>query len=275
MTLSREEIKLEEARLKHRTAWILCLTAALGLVAYVTGVAADLIKYRHTPREIEDRANRDTPRCPNCPVQPYLVARPDGPDLRIEAGLDLRIDTEVTPDGQGQLTGEISDYPPGKYRLEDAPNAQQVVALLHEGLGNFLNKDLSSFKVETEIIGSADGIPVRDGAVYRGDLGPIQGRLYFSYDEGVSKYMTLVPHQTPLSNEILAFLRAYALIQHTKSISALKRAETSLGVSTTAEVGGQHRRVIIKVAIKGALQEEYDALGPIGRWLHLKLPKPD
>jgi hypothetical protein len=204
--------------------------------------------------------------------RPVIIARANGPNLEIEAGYDLRIDSQAAQyaDGSGSMDTLISDYGPGKYKLADAPNAEVTVAVLKQTIDSFLGERVKGSSIQTEVLGGADGLPVRPGAIYSGDLGPIVGVPYFSYDTQSWKQMTLLPGTSPKTNESIAFLRALDVCRSISDVETLQRSEMKISTSTTTKVGGMHRKVIVRITVTNALQKEYSELSPLARYLFLK-----
>lgn len=269
--MDRNEFRLEEERLGYRAARLAWITAIIGFISYMTHAGFDYLKYVHKQREIEAQFSAKDTKAGDSGPAPFLVARSNGPDLEVEAGLNLTGASTKNPDGTGEMVRNITDYAPGKYRLQDAPNAGQVLALLKNDINDYLGFRYSGLAVEAEAIGCADGIPVREDAYYNGDFGSIRDAKYHSYDLNEDRHMNLVPQKTKLSNEGIAFLRAYDMLSGLSALSSLHQAKPKVSVDTTNKIGGEYRRVLVRISIKNALREEYDELGPIPKYIILPL----
>lgn len=264
--MDHNELVLEEKRLAYRAARLAFITAIIGLVSFAVHEVVGYVKYVHKEKEVEKRARQDAvPGKPNTP-HPYLDAKPRGPDLVIEAGLDLQIAAEKSPDGTGSLQSMVSDYPPGKYRLHDAPNATSVLSVLNGSVVDFLDSRFEGLEIELEAVGGADGMRVKSGALYSGDLGIIDNAEYYSYDGNEIRRINLAPGQTELSNDAIGFLRAYDMLSHLALLPGLQDARQRVGVDLSNRIGGEYRRVLVRVVLVNALQEEYQELGPVVKY---------
>jgi hypothetical protein len=265
--VDHNELVLEERRLAYRAARLAFITAIIGLVSFAAHEIVGYLKYVHKEKEIERRAAQEIQLTDPSVSPPYVDARSRGADLEFEAGLDLRIIAEKNPDGTGSLLSTVTDYPPGKYRLHDAPNAGAVLAVLNGGVSDFITTRFQGLEIEVEAVGGADGIPVKPGAYYKGDLGPIRDAEYYSYGQNERRRIELIPNQTKLSNDAIGFLRAYEMLSHLVLIPGLQNARQKIGVDLTNRIGGEYRRVLVKVVLVNALRDEYQELGPVAKRL--------
>jgi hypothetical protein len=269
--VDRNEFRLEEDKLGYRAARLALITAIIGLISYVAHETLDYLKYLHKQKEMEAQFSARDTKAANSGPAPFLTTRSSGPDLEVEAGLKLEGVSTKNPDGTGEMVRNVTDYPPGKYRLQDAPNAGQVLALLKNDINDYLGFRYPGLAVEAEAIGCADGIPVKDGIYYKGDLGLIRDEEYHSYDSNENRRISFVPGQTRLSNEGIAFLRAYDMLSGLAALSSFHQAKPRISIDTTDKIGGEYRRVLVRISIKNALREEYDGLGPIVKSVILPL----
>ena len=255
--------------------------AVVTLVAAIVELATALIQkanydktaeqYVSSTDEVAQRVVKEFNERPDLPnvARPIIVARPRGSDLQIEAGYDLNLSASSTqmPEGGGSLDATITDYGPGKYKLANAPNAQVTINVLKQSIEEFLGKKIQGFSIRTEVLGGADGIPVREGSVYLGDLGPIVNVPFYSYDTQSWKQMTLLKGTSRNTNESIAFLRALDVCRSISEVGSLYSSEMMISTSTTSQVGGQYRKVIVRITVSDALKNEYNDLNPLAKYM--------
>jgi hypothetical protein len=211
-------------------------------------------------------------KSPNTQVgHPIIMARAVGPDIKIEASYEINVDSHASTlgDNTGKIDALITDYGPGKYRIEEAHNAQVAIDVLRQSIDNFLKDKIEGFEIDTEVLGGADGIPIRPGAAYSGDLGPIIDVPFYSYDTKLWKRMTLLPGTSQHTNESIAFLRALDVCRKISDVESLRRSKMAISTSTTSRIGGSYRKVIVRIVVKKALEKEYNELSPLAHLLFL------
>jgi hypothetical protein len=174
---------------------------------------------------------------------------PAGPDLKIEAEQQLLI------------SNQYEDL--GRYRIDAM--SQSIASFLRDVL-----QDAQGATVTVTIIGTTDSMPVSPAWLYPGDLGRIENTPYTQYDERTLRHINLIPGETPITNESLAFLRAYALYRHLIALEA--PADSRISIATPAILvsdlqGPEARRVIVLLTFKNGLKREYERLGPVGKSL--------
>ncbi len=187
--------------------------------------------------------------------KPIVTVVSDGPDLVLE---------------MGYLTTGVSYYEQGDYRVEDSLLGSMTISFLkevlrHELRFNFLGAD----GVSLAIVGTADNVPIARGVKYTGDLGVISKQRYFDEDQQNYKEISLFPQESILTNNDLAFLRAYSVATAITSVEGLESA--ALQISTKihspihASVGTEFREVQVGIRIVGGLREKYEELGIDGQ----------
>jgi hypothetical protein len=270
-------------RVNLTRAWLTLLTTIIAFFTAFVILLYEMVRYRQyveMPRDTQRRAEEQIRRLledrsrsngGTTPTIPFVVATADGPDLKLEAGYDIALDVSQTknPDGSGKFGTALTDYAAGGYRLENAPNASSIITVLQNSIDNFLAPRIENLEIVAEVIGCADGINVKPGASYQGDLGNVDRVPYFSYNANQASYMTL-SRGSQLSNESIAFLRAYDFLLHISSFKTLQAAKPLtrvIGIQTTNLVGGKYRKVIFRMVAKNVLKSQYEELGPLGRKL--------
>jgi hypothetical protein len=235
----------------------LCTAVLMFLTACIT--VLQILAYLKKPKDVEFVLTRTLPGIP-------ISVTPDGPDMRLVVGTPLNVmtKTHTSPDGAASIVTEIWGYPPGGYLLDQAPNARSILGTLDQALREV--HALSPRVSRVDVVGGADGIPVRAGSRYVGDLGPIADYPYYSWDAKEVRSMTLIPGQTAMSNEAIAFLRAYDFGNHVRTIPVLSRADVQVATATSSEVGDTYRCSGICIRLKGVLADEYTAMSPLSRW---------
>jgi len=152
-------------------------------------------------------------------------------------------------------TAEIDGFGVGVYHLDHRQN--ELLDAVISSISNRLS-NIDEEEIRVEILGCADGISMKPGAKYRGDLGSIDVN-YFSQDSYQDKKMRLAPGYS-LKNEYVACLRALVVFRKLATALPMDEARYVVFTSTTHEIGPQHRRVAIKVTLPNYLQEEFKEL---------------
>lgn len=143
----------------------------------------------------------------------------------------------------------ISDYPPGAYRIEETRNSNIVISTVKNLLGSLETATGASEMMNLEIIGTADGLAVREGATYNGDLGEVRDFPYYSLDSNRAQHMDL-NRGDQLTNETIAFLRGYDALMILHDMQILRNVSLQLQTETTERIGGQHRSVILRIYLR-------------------------
>jgi len=165
------------------------------------------------------------------------------------------------------ISSEI-DYDVGEYRIT-SDTALVVVRVLEKALQQKLSALINMPRVEVRIVGVADGIPVKPGAVYRGKKIPELN--YYYVNEERWKRTQLVTNRTPLTNELFAALRAYYAAQYMHAADIFSRMPIEISAKTTKDVGIRKCTIGIQVTVKDALDNIYRDFSGLEKVLfHLK-----
>lgn len=253
-----------------RASFFLLVMICLQIVVATAEVVRAFASYWLEPERVQEDYNRMSETIEsNMPgiARPDIKVTTDGPDLKIEAGY-LSFKAASGPSISGsEYVAAISAYAPGDYRLHTAPNAHVVVQALTLGLEEFLSDKIEGHIVETEILGNADGLPVRFGYTYSGDLGIIWDSPYYSYNTKKIETMRLVPGVTQHTNESIAFLRALEVRNSVSNSRQLSGSRMAISTYINPQIGPDYRQVIIRVTIKDAFAEEYNKIPRVLRKL--------
>lgn len=272
----RRIIELPRPRVHRRRPRIALRMATVTLVgALVTATAAvigPVSNYLGPPRRVERIANdilheiaEQTATTTRPLTFPSMVAYPDGPDLVVRAkGPDITMTSTTDGVGNTSIKAVISGYLPGRYRLSASPEAYAFIAALRRSLAEASLTTQSASPAQIDVIGCADGMPVLDGALYSGDLGPV-ATTYYSSVARETRSLVLAPGITPLTNERIAALRAYDAAQTLRTIPGLANATFSLSAELSPDVGSGSRSTWFVIRLPGALQREYSELPPLLR----------
>ncbi len=275
---------MEIKKVFHATRTVVLVTAVLLVLHAVYQVYEDLRRYKEKPEQIQEiltrvlaevyRQREDSGNGTSQGVQPIVSARAVGPDLTLDVGegLDLELRTMATPDGATTVTAMVTGYATGCYRIREAPNALMVFEAIRQTLISVLGSARAPEPAAMEVIGGADGIPMRELAVYRGDLGLIREQSFYSYDEQSNRTITLIPNVTHLTNDAIAFLRAYDAADYLRTIPVLSDASARFAISTTSRAGGKYRRSMMHIRMPHLLDKEYKDLPYVARALLEKGP---
>jgi hypothetical protein len=257
-----------------RASYILLVVACLRIAVEIAEVVRNVAHYWAEPQNTQEEYDRIAEavarrfaadsHLPDV-TRPTIRVSPDGPDLKIEAGYLTFQSSSETSDKRSEYVAAVSDYKPGGYRLGAAPNAYVVVEALTAGMDEFLAQRIHGHQIEAEVLGNADGLPIRSSYVYSGDLGNISDAPYYSYNTHKIESMTLTPNFTRHSNDFIAFLRALDVLRVISQSQYLSTAKAAISTNVSPEIGGVYRRVILRVTIKDALGDEYNEIPSILR----------
>jgi len=244
--------------------YITVIAAALGIVASVLGI---FVEY-HKAREFSNTTNRAQAVADRAAAEYYKMIGQQSdaenlmkPFIALERdGLDINLESEI----EHTVQAKISKYSVGGYRMSTAPSAHVSIALFKTAVSDVLD-EISEEGVEanTMIIGVADGIPIRQGAVYVGDLGHIRNVPYYSRNKKARMVMNL-EFGDPLANEEIAFLRAYVILQELYDLEFVRHS-VRIETETTSSIGGVHRRILVRMHLRNALAKRYAKLSPIAK----------
>jgi hypothetical protein len=241
------------------TAIILLLVAIAGCVERY--ISWKITEYKNPAQELEKHAetiaNNESEKLNSGNgsrmSRPVFEAEPIGKDIILTGGY-------IPEPSLGEVGATIQDYPLGKYLLSEAQDPHVVISAVGESVSNFLKQHPGSYASQVEVIGCADGVPVVAGALYKGDLGTFKDFQYYSEDRKAFEKLDLIPGVTKLDNNYISFLRAYSALEFLASLQDLAPAKQQVSTSTTPRIGGEHRKVIIRVVIRDGLKENYSEL---------------
>ena len=167
---------------------------------------------------------------------------------------DFSFGAEI-PVGTTSFAAEVSDYRPGGFLPEEVPLVDSMIKQLRQVLdqATFLKR----YTIWVEVIGGADGIPVRKGAIYGEDMeetdnlmeGVVRGR---NLQSGQKFEFEFKRRWTELDNDKIAALRGAYLREKLKEIPLLQRISEEdfhLKIAPTSAVGGRFRRSGVTVRI--------------------------
>jgi hypothetical protein len=258
-----------------RASIVLLIVACMKIAVETAELAKNIYQYRKETKVDQEKINRlakaivqqvaTDANFPNV-SPPDIRVGPEGPDMKLEAGyLNLNSTSYSPANGEAEHMTAISDYAPGSYQLNAAPNAHLVIEALIAGIDEFFADKVDGHVVEAEVIGNADGLPVKTTYTYSGDLGTITHFPYYSYNTNKMEEMSLIPNVTSHTNESIAFLRALDVIRYASRSPRLKTAHTRISTYVNPQTGSEYRRVILRLTIKDALGEQYNKIPPILR----------
>lgn len=183
--------------------------------------------------------------------RPFLAYRVEGDDVVVEGGVYT-----FSNKGEQMVGAKISGYPPGEVRLDAAPAASKVLSLLKKEVKALLEKRESrEDNLFIDILGTADGIPVRPGAVYAGEFGNVVIQA-LETPSGMVNGLQLIPGVTPLSQEKIAALRCVGLFRELATIPQLAKITPRFEVLTTNKIGPSERCVLVRIRILKYLSKD-------------------
>ncbi len=201
----------------HQVAAILSTIATI-LTMGLAFESRDVAKYRNAEGERIARVQKivsEHEMVGSNGAIPFVNVQGMGPNLLVEAGFNLKLDADIAKDSSNssvRLVAKISDYPPGEFLINEAENAVPLIHAIRQVAAEFVADVPNGESISVEAIGVADGLTVKESAVYRGELDVIRGEEYYSIDVGQKKIANLLPGSTKLTNELIAFLRAFDVL---------------------------------------------------------------
>lgn len=130
----------------------------------------------------------------------------------------------------------------GEYRTKDI-QLREVITKIE---GFFQENNISS-NIQVEITGSADGSRPTRNLFYMGEFGDLFNETYYHINEGETKTLTLQKME-PLSNESIAFLRAYNIKYEILKSIRISPNQIHIQIMLSQEMGPEFRE--FKVEIK-------------------------
>jgi len=134
----------------------------------------------------------------------------------------------------------------GKYISND----KKLKELVNQALKFLINRkpDVSKNDIEISVTGFADAMPILGQLKYRYELGKISNEEYFDENENMEK-LSNIDEQTHLTNQDLAFLRAYNIKQLIDKDLVLKPNKIHIKTKVADTIGVSSRNVIIEMKV--------------------------
>jgi hypothetical protein len=145
-------------------------------------------------------------------------------------------------------------YKIGQYRM-NSQLAELLIRILYKSVETELKPYLDNILIETDIMGVADGIPVKENAVYRGEY-KIENYEYFNVNSQKMQKMNLIPGRSPLTNKKIAFLRAYYALKQVQRIPSLASNTINIYVKEVDTIGERKVAMGVKFRLKDYFDDE-------------------
>lgn len=169
-------------------------------------------------------------------------------------GLDVNVSFDVVAEfDEAFIFGEWY-YKVGQYQM-NARLSELLITILYKAIEQELSAYLGEIDIETDLLGVADGIPVIKNSYYKGQA-RIEGFPYYNVNANEMRSMTLIPGQTTLDNEKIAFLRAYFARQQVKKIPMLAANSINIYVKEVDTIGGRKVAMGVKFRLKDLMGEQ-------------------
>lgn len=201
-----------------------------------------LKNYQNRERQWQDyQAYASQRPTPESPTPFYVQPSSDGDAILLEAGVSVS-------------EGMATNYPPGAIKVEDSPGADELIKRILDDVRFLTSRAQGTVEVSIEIFGSADGIPLRENASYKGELGRLS--LRYVCPSGEAKSVVLAPGDPLPENETIAALRAEAIRRRLCESLSSQPVSCVLHANTFEEVGGDLRRTLFRVRVEGYFGQE-------------------
>ncbi len=152
------------------------------------------------------------------------------------------------------------DFGPGQYKAEQSGAATVMLSIIEEAFkGEFASYVKLGKKLQVNITGMADALPIRGRIAYDGCYGDFDGQTV--YQGGKPAVLTVTVSGGITDNNQLAFLRAYGFKDYiTQRIQAFSVMDTDYRyhIEISEGQGGAYRRVKIQFLFVDAFQEQPD-----------------
>lgn len=154
------------------------------------------------------------------------------------------------------LKFQTDDFGPGKYLVNESNALLVTLTVMKNNIKGKLAKYITTDKkISITVNGSADAVPIIKVISYSGEFGE---QLSEDCDlEGQSRKMEVNISQGISNNQILAFLRSYAVKDYLKNNifqHKYSNLEYHLSATVSGQKGGQFRRVSIEMIVYNYLK---------------------
>ena len=166
------------------------------------------------------------------------------------------------------INSTITEYDPGHYLLSSTPYGKATLQLIESKLNEIISINESSIVIKIEARGGADGLRVRDGSYYDGQLGEYLKINYFRYHRPNEKLTaTFISGKTAMENEYFALLRAYDVVNQLKIKYGIHPDNIKIFVQEFNYVGGEYRRCDMSITVEKAFLNSYNELNRVSKFI--------
>ena len=187
-------------------------------------------------------------------------------DIEYE-NLDVNVGFEFITEFKESFIKSEWYYEVGQYRM-NSQIAEIVVRVLKRAIEEELKGYFETLEFSTDILGTADGIPMKENMIYKGKE-TIEDFRYYNINEQKWKNISLIPYETELDNEKLAFLRAYYSLIQIEKIKELKKHPIDIYVEEVDTLGDRKVVLGISIKLKDFFKDDLNVLErPVYKLLH-------
>lgn len=180
-----------------------------------------------------------------------------------ESGLSIEIKDE---EFGKPIYSLIDGYPIGAINIESTPKGVATMTYLKAAIKGCLEQEkLLDPQIEVSILGYADAIKVKEGSLYRGELGHDLRLEYSPMQSGNVLKREFTSGKTTLNNEDFAILRAQGIKKCLVQEGYMRNAKFNLESFTYDKVGDEFRGCLIKVVIHNLYENRFREMLPINR----------
>lgn len=153
---------------------------------------------------------------------------------------------------------DYEDFAPGKYRIEESSAARALMQIVGEAFENDLRDYLrKGGKVEINLTGSADAVPISRPIAYDGSFGSFSDEP--CRIDGDLTAISVTPASGIADNRQLAFMRAQAVRDHLmRKVAKLAQMDTEVNcnIEVSGKRGGKYRRINVSLTFIDPFQSK-------------------